>query len=95
MTVVCIVNNRRKQTAWGSDDSVVSDTTLQNRINREIAAHDGWQLRDITPLGEGRFALVFDPDPLSPAMMFDDNPYELLDPPDPDGGYLTADAVWG
>jgi len=28
------------------------------------------------------------------AMLFNDNPYELLNPPNPDGGFYSQDEVW-
>ena len=29
------------------------------------------------------------------AMLFNGNPYELVNPPNPDGGFLSQDEVWG
>lgn len=29
------------------------------------------------------------------AMFFNDNPYEVLNPPKPQGGFATQDEVWG
>jgi len=28
------------------------------------------------------------------AMLFSDNPYEILNPPNPDGGFFSQDEVW-
>jgi hypothetical protein len=29
------------------------------------------------------------------AMLFNDNPYEMVNPPNPDGGFHSQDEVWG
>ena len=29
------------------------------------------------------------------AMLFNGNPYEMLNPPNPDGGFHTQEEVWG